>query len=166
MKPTVGLDQCIVLFLSAQPSAVSTTQVLPIERFEGFTKALAVPYMNLALRLTELDRIEVALHDVLKRREQDRIDKLVIAGGNLASDVTIISMVSLALGFDVYVLGDMLGFSDDAYVDLYWTRLVHAGVVPTTLVQMIAEWLASEAVAEKRARIQSTAERFGLIGLN
>jgi hypothetical protein len=127
-----------------------------------FAKALAVPFLNLALSLTELDRIEVALHDVLKRREQDRIDKLVVAGGDLASDVTIISMISLALGFDVYVLG----FSDDAYVDLYWTRLVHVGVVPTTLVQMIAEWLASEAVAEKRASIQSTAERFGLIGLN
>ena len=166
MKPTVGLDKCIVLFLRAQPPTVTTTRTLPIERFEGFIKALAVPFLNLTLPLTELDRIELALHDVSKQREQDRIDKLVIAGGNLASDVTIISMISLALGFDVYVLGDMLGFSDDAYVDLYWTRLVHAGVVPTTLVQMMAEWLASEGATEKRASIQMAAERFGLIDLS
>jgi len=69
----------------------------------------------------------------------------------------------LAEGFDVYLLGDTFIPTDSSYSNLYWNRLIQAGVVPTTMVQMIAEWIASDTDPEKSQKIRANVERFDLI---
>jgi hypothetical protein len=84
---------------------------------------------------------------------------LLIAGGKLEYEVTAIAMNGLAHGFDVYVLGDILELSTDNYANLYWDRLIHAGVVPTTMVQMVVEWISSESDSKTSSIIRLAAER-------
>lgn len=164
MKLIVSLDQCFIVFLQSFPHLGEPGKALPLDQLKSFILELAVPSLNLILPLSQFDHIETTFQDVLNNKARGEANRLILAGGCLEGEVTILCMTGLALGFDVYVFGDMLISTDDSYNNLYWNRLIQAGVVPTTMIQMLAEWVAAETDKTKRSNIQQIAKKFGLTG--
>jgi nicotinamidase-related amidase len=162
MKPTVSIDQCLIVFFESQRCMENGAVSGALERFQVFANELAIPSHAVAPSGTETNKIESALRFALDNAQSKGFGRLLIAGGTLESEVTILAMNGLAHGFDVYLLGDMLIQTDNGYSNLYWNRLIQAGVVPTTMVQMIAEWIASESNEMTASKISSAAMRFEL----
>jgi len=163
MKPTVSIDQCFILFLEHGKPTPSDDELCVLERLRLFALELAIPSHTLDLPLLQTNNVAAVLQTAIGAAKSRGFPKVLIAGGSLEKDVTVIAMNGLAEGFDVFLLGDTFVQPDSSYSNLYWNRLIQAGVVPTTLVQMIAEWIASDADAAKSQKIKTNAERFELI---
>jgi nicotinamidase-related amidase len=79
-----------------------------------------------------------------------RRSSLILAGFWLETTVTFVALPALADGFEVFLLMDATPASADASARAAADRLLQAGVVPTTVRQLIAEWI--EASPDSGAR--------------
>jgi hypothetical protein len=77
--------------------------------------------------------------------------RLLLAGRFLEEQITICALHTLALGFEVFLLKDFVEAKNSEHVLAHDMRLYQAGVVPTTLRQLLYEWLSVEEVVERRA---------------
>lgn len=69
-------------------------------------------------------------------------NQLIVAGQWLEDAVTLIVLRSLSVGYDTYVPLDATPAHDPALAAIAHTRLVQAGVVPTSSAQIVREWAA------------------------
>lgn len=69
-------------------------------------------------------------------------NQVIIAGFWLEEAVTLLALNCLAVGYDTYVAGDATPATDAALEPAARTRLAQAGVVPTSIDQVIREWAA------------------------
>ncbi|MBU2580899.1 MAG: isochorismatase family protein [Alphaproteobacteria bacterium] len=69
-------------------------------------------------------------------------NQVVIAGFWLEEAVTLLALNCLAVGYDTYVAGDATPAVDCALEPAARARLTQAGVVPTSIDQVIREWAA------------------------
>ena len=163
MTPTVSIDQCFILFLEPGKPELTAGKPCLLERFRLFAQELSIPSHAIDPPLLLNTDVESVLRVAMESVKSSGFLRVLIAGGTLEKDVTVIAMNGLAEGFDVYLLGDTFIPTDSSYSNLYWNRLIQAGVVPTTMVQMIAEWIASDTDPEKSQKIRANVERFDLI---
>lgn len=69
-------------------------------------------------------------------------NQVIIAGFWLEEAVTLLALNCLAVGYDTYVAGDATPAIDAGLEPAARTRLAQAGVVPTSVDQVIREWAA------------------------
>ena len=86
--------------------------------------------------------------------------RLLVGGSYLETAITFVSLEALFQGFDVYLLGDLITVSTPKYERLHWQRLCQAGVVPTTLSQIIEEWGVSSVDDEIARKLRQLAIEF------
>jgi hypothetical protein len=77
---------------------------------------------------------------------EPRRQRLLIAGSYFEEQITVCALHTLALGFEVFILKDFVVARDPGHFHAFDMRLFQAGVVPTTLRQLIYEWLSFEDV--------------------
>lgn len=65
---------------------------------------------------------------------------LVIVGSWLETDITFLALTALADGFDAHVVFDASPCKDPAVQQMTIDRMVQAGVVPLSTLQMLHEW--------------------------
>ena len=65
---------------------------------------------------------------------------LVIVGSWLETDITFLALTALAGGFDAHVLFDASPCQNSAVQQIATDRMVQAGVVPLSTLQMLHEW--------------------------
>lgn len=102
-----------------------------------------------------LARIESEL--IMESHPQPR-KRLMLAGRFLEEQITICALHTLALGFEVFLLKDFVEAKNPHHILAHDMRLYQAGVVPTTLRQLLYEWLSVEEVLERRALKRSLLE--------
>lgn len=93
------------------------------------------------------------VRDYLKDRKRSRV---LISGAHFENHVTVLALRLLAEGLDTYLLRDLVFASFPQFNPVHETRLFLAGVVPTTLVQMLMEWIASESDPQIRSHLSAT----------
>lgn len=69
-------------------------------------------------------------------------NQVIIAGFWLEEAVTLLALNCLAVGYDTYLAGDATPAVDGALEAAARARLAQAGVVPTSIDQVIREWAA------------------------
>ncbi|RTL71433.1 MAG: isochorismatase family protein [Hyphomicrobiales bacterium] len=78
---------------------------------------------------------------------------LVICGFWLETKVSFLALSALSAGFDVYLLADATPSRVPATRETSIARLLQAGVVPTTLPQLLAEWVEQSSDLALRASL-------------
>ena len=79
--------------------------------------------------------------------------RLLLAGNFLEEQITIGALHALYLGFEVFLLKDFAVPKNIDHMQVYDMRLIQAGVVPSTLHQLLYEWISGEAIAERRNKL-------------
>lgn len=105
-----------------------------------------------ALNLLSIDQFMVEIVQQMKAEGRSR---LLIAGADTETHVTFLALRGLAEGFDVFLLSDLIATRDRRFESLFQMRLFQAGVVPTTMVQVLEEWGAAETDPTIAERIRS-----------
>jgi Isochorismatase family len=78
---------------------------------------------------------------------------LILCGFWLETNVTFIALPALASGFDVFVLLDAAPARAEEARRPATDRLLHAGAVPLTTLQLVAEWMEASAGPEQRSAL-------------
>jgi hypothetical protein len=69
---------------------------------------------------------------------------LLICGAHLEEQISLATHYMLVTGFAVYLLRDLVIAKSPEHANIHDLRMIHAGAVPTTLQQLVYEWMATE----------------------
>ena len=94
------------------------------------------------------------LHAILTA---ERRTLLVVCGFWLETTVTFVVLPALASGFEVFVLMDATPARERTAARPATDRLLHAGAIPITTRQLIAEWIEASPEPELRSALSSLA---------
>jgi Isochorismatase family len=86
--------------------------------------------------------------------------RLLVLGAHLEDSITLIALEALAQGYDVYLPGDLIVTSNKQLEKFHWERLFQAGSVPTTMAQILVEWLSREPDSDISHRIRKLSAQF------
>jgi hypothetical protein len=79
--------------------------------------------------------------------------RLLLAGSFLEEQITLCALRALYVGFEVFLLKDFVVSKNLDHMLVYDMRLFQAGVVPSTLRQLLYEWMSGEERLERRAKM-------------
>lgn len=88
--------------------------------------------------------------DKIKNNEFNRA---FLLGAELEHHVTVVALQFMAEGIDTFLLRDLTFSADQKFDTVHEMRLFSIGVVPTTLGQLLMEWLAFESEEAERAKL-------------
>ncbi len=146
MAVFVSDHECQILFLQGDELTAGT-----VEKMNVVSLKLGIPIYicnNNLIDATCLTQIETHL---LSNSEGHLRKRLLVAGAYLEEQITICSLYALSLGYEVFLLKDFAATRVIDHVNAFDMRLIQAGVVPTTLRQLLYEWLAQESLSERQA---------------
>jgi Isochorismatase family len=82
--------------------------------------------------------------------------QIIICGAWLEEGVTGLALRAYSLGLEVFLLTDAVAARNSNAHDVHMARLVQAGIVPTTVDQMILEWAAMTTDANLRTQLRNS----------
>jgi len=141
--------QCQIL--AFQPTGVSVPR---LETVVTLAKNLSIP-----LELCETEFVDTQILDSIAQKfggpvRQSSVRSLLILGAFLEEQISFAAHHMLGVGFAVYLLRDMVLSKSPEHANIHDLRLVQAGVVPTTLQQVVYEWIVSESDEAVRAQLK------------
>jgi hypothetical protein len=77
----------------------------------------------------------------------------MVCGGCLEEQVSVVAQYLLVTGFDVVLIRDLVRVIRPVHASIHDHRLVQAGVVMTTLEQLVYEWMVNETEADTQAML-------------
>jgi hypothetical protein len=90
---------------------------------------------------TALERLTIQV-GIPERNESIRV--LLLCGGHLEQEIAFATQYFLVSGYRVSILRDLVNTRDPQHAQVHDLRLVQAGAVLTTQLQVVYEWLANE----------------------
>ena len=85
---------------------------------------------------------------------QDR-SSLILCGFWLETTVTFLALPALASGFDVFIATDVAPARSEDVGRPAMDRLLHAGAVPSTTLQLVAEWIEASTDPEQHSALSA-----------
>jgi Isochorismatase family len=157
MLATMMTRECLMLVVTDTDAASSTVHHGVVALLKSLSMDFDIPVQFTAFEKHELGAAQTCVAALAEdNKTADRL-RLLVAGSYLESAITFVTLEALLQGFDVYVLADLISIATPTYERLYWGRLTQAGAVPTTLSQIIAEWIASSHDAEQAQKLRKLA---------
>lgn len=129
-----------------------------VQKFESLIDELAVTADFFDFVVGDLDKIS-EIFECLKSRQsagsnciqrERRPYSLFIAGAYLEDQICICALNALAVGYDVYLLNDFTMPRNITHRETFIARLTQAGVVLSTVQQMLYQWLAVETDQDRK----------------
>jgi hypothetical protein len=97
---------------------------------------------------------------VKQRQRQHEHGRTLLLGADLENQVTAIALRFLAEGLETYLLKDLMCSSDNKFEAVHEMRLFSVGAIPTTMSQVLMEWIAFETDLECKNKIVETLNRY------
>jgi hypothetical protein len=144
-----SIDDSLLLVLNIKNVSDSQDAVQIIEDLSERLSATVVSFDFIVGDLNKMTEIFECLKQHQANGEkstgrQIRPSSLFIAGAYLEDQISICALNALAIGYDVYLLDDITAPRDAAHRETFIARLMQAGVVLSTVQQMLYQWLAVE----------------------
>ena len=148
MGPSVSDNEC--QFLYVNPGAGTFRMQ---EFIFKLCHLLQVPICVSDTQIVDKDCLREIDAKLVTFKGDDARFRLLIAGGFLEEQVTILTLHCLAQGYEVFLLKDVVSAKVQHLSMVFDMRLFQAGIVPTTLRQLMYEWIAGEVDVDRRATI-------------
>ena len=152
-----SLDDSLLLVLNIKN--VSHSHSLDaVQTIEDLSERLSATVVSFDFIVGDINKM-TEIFECLKQHQADsekstdreiRPSSLFIAGAYLEDQISICALNALAIGYDVYLLDDVTVPRDTAHRDTFIARLVQAGVVLSTVQQMVYQWLAVEINVDRK----------------
>jgi hypothetical protein len=123
-----------------------------LQKIELLAEQLSIVVDCFDFVVGDCDKI-VEIFAGLKRQQSEvepRIDRelrpcsILIAGTYLEDQISICALNALAVGYEVYLLNDATAPRDVTHRETFVSRFTKAGIVLSTVQQMLYQWLAVE----------------------
>ena len=148
MKNTVVVSECQFLLLTAGVEKFWIRAAITSLCFE-----LNLPVFVCDSQLVTASCLQGIEAKLLSHSGQNARPRLLVAGCYLEEQVNISALHGLYLGFEVFLLKDFIIARNRIHTQVYDSRLFQAGVVPSTLRQLLYEWISSEEQPNRHAQL-------------
>jgi len=122
-----------------------------------------IKHLSLAFQVVDQCVVDAARFEALAKEigppkvgVQRRV--VLICGAFLEEQVSIAAQCLLGMGYTVYLLREAISSRSPEHAQFHDLRLVQMGAVPTTLRQMLYEWLSTEQNTEVRTLLLDALE--------
>jgi hypothetical protein len=145
-------------------SLVAVNTSLAMDRL-GFDLNTFVAHLEkvLDVQVANWNQVEFAIQNICDfvgevKQSQMRHEhpRVLIFGADLENHITAIALRFLAEGLETYLLKDLTSSSDNKFEAVHEMRLFSIGVIPTTMGQVLMEWIAFESDPEVKRRLTET----------
>ena len=148
LKNTVTDTECQFLFLTAGMGSYDDLTTIEI-----ICSALELPLLVCQSEFVDAQTLQEIEADLLPFEGHASRQRLLVVGRYLEEQINVIALHGLYLGFEVFLLKDFIIPRNLHHVKVYDSRLVQAGVVLSTLRQLLYEWISSEERGERRGKM-------------
>lgn len=95
-------------------------------------------------------------NDVKQVQMHHQFGRSLLFGADLENHITAIALRFLAEGLETYLLKDLTCSSDAKFEAVHELRLFSIGVIPTTMSQVLMEWIAFESDPDVKHKLNET----------
>ena len=160
MAVTVSDGECQLLVLRGEEIASSAVEFMNLVCLE-----LGIPIHICSNQLINAACLTWIESQLVSSSEGHQRKRLLVAGAYLEEQITVCALHALSLGYEVFLLKDFVATRTVGHVQAFDMRLFQAGVVPTTLRQLLYEWLSQEEISERQAAKRKLIELIDVVGL-
>ena len=132
LRISVLHSECQVLFLGKKEG-----DPIGFDTIASVTKELGLPLNVCNTQIVDTAFLQEIYSSLRPLSGVSCRPRLLIAGNYLEEQITFCALHGLYIGFEVVLLKDFISAKNANHTAVYDTRLVQAGVVPTTLRQLL-----------------------------
>lgn len=154
MTVRLQATECTMFFINCEILATQYQGQALTEWLMQLTQKLKVPVIFADLNSHSESEIHALLPVAPKLGEAWLRPKLLIAGGDLEGGISLVTLEALAIGFEVFLVADLISVSDECVAKFCWDRLVQAGAVPTTVTQVSLEIISNDPAEVAQSEIK------------
>ena len=137
-------NECSVLVLNSTKYFASSDGQDIFQWLSQLTQKLLLPIHKVDFVSHSEAEMQFLLSNISKSEGQQSRLKVLVAGVDLEESVSLFTLEALAFGVDVFLLADLIHGLDERMSRYCWDRLVQAGAVPTTIIQVALELASSD----------------------
>ena len=112
------------------------------QHFLDLAKQLKLSITVCDVKIVDFAVLETLVEKLGKPIRGEITPVLLLCGANLDEQVSLAAHHMLAAGYDVRLIRDLVFVGNHDLAHIHDLRLVHAGVIPITLNQLVYEWAA------------------------
>ena len=139
MTARLAANECSILIVNSTKYFASCGSQDIFQWLSRLTQKLLLPTHLVDFSNHSELEMQILLSAISKSEGQQRRLKVLIAGVDLEESVSLFTLEALAFGVEVFLLADLIQVMDERTSRYCWDRLVQAGAVPTTIVQVALE---------------------------
>lgn len=159
MGSIIGLNECLLVTMNVGRALASTGRT-SAEWVMSLQESLQLPVKSYDLEILDLPMIDQIIRELVQLMGSKNRNRLLIAGADVESHITFLTLRALAEGFDAYLLSDLMASRDRQFTRIFQMRLFQAGAVPTTMSQFLLEWQTAESDIALADRLQLLRDSF------
>ena len=148
MKISVLHSECQVLYLGTMEN-----DPIGFDAIDSVTTELGLPLNICSAHIVDTPCLQEIYINLRPLSGISCRPRLLLAGRYLEEQITICALHGLYVGFEVFLMKDFISPKNAIHMSVYDTRLIQAGVVPTTLRQLLYEWISGEDLVERRDKM-------------
>jgi hypothetical protein len=153
MDSIIGLNECLLVTMNVG-RALASTRLTSADWLMSLQESLQLPVKSYDQEIPDLPMIDQIIRELVQVMGSENRNRLLIAGADVESHITFLTLRALAEGFDVYLLSDLMASQDRQFARIFQMRLFEAGALPTTMGQFLLEWQTAESDASLADRLQ------------
>ena len=159
MGSIISLNECLLVTMNIG-RALASTKRTSAEWLMSLQASLRLPSKSYDMEIPDLPMIDQIIRELVQLMGSENRNRLLIAGADIESHITFLTLRALAEGFDVYLLSDLMASRDRQFTRIFQLRLFQAGAVPTTMGQFLQEWQTAESDTALTNRLQLLRDSF------
>lgn len=159
MGSIISLNECLLVTMNISRALASTKRTSP-EWLTSLQESIQLPVKFYDQEIHDLPMIDRIIRELVQLMGSQNRNRLLIAGADVESHITFLTLRALAEGFDVYLLSDLMVPRDRQFTRIFQMRLFQARAVPTTMGQFLSEWQIAESDFALADRLQLLRDSF------
>lgn len=155
MRNSISHTECQIL-----AHAPHADHFLTLGKLDLLKTQLNLPVVFCKAETLTHKTFELLLQELIPFNGKNARHRLLICGAFLEKQVSVSALRMLAEGYDVYILEDLVVAESQKHATIHDGRLLQAGAIPTTMLQLLYEWTSSETDAGLLLRLNDLVFQF------
>jgi hypothetical protein len=136
---TVSIQRCQILAFKPDD-----TSMPKLDATVAYANALKMPVELCRQSFVDTRVLDEIVRKIGAPKVGDPRKILLICGAYLEEQTSLAAQYMLVTGFAVYLLRELVIAKSPEHANIHDLRLIQAGAIPTTLQQLVYEWMATE----------------------
>jgi hypothetical protein len=120
----------------------------------SIVEQIEVPLYEWGAGILDKSALLIIMSALRKQSANNNRLRLLVAGAYLEDEITVCALEALMEGYDVYLLNEIIISRSNQFHQVFSDRLMQAGVIPSTLRQLLYHWMTATVEPSRSEKLQ------------